>query len=204
MVCFLMQKQHGSKTKILDAAHCLIRSKGYAATTIDDLCAQAELTKGSFFHHFRGKEELAIAAAQHWSVKTGGFFATAPYMEFDDPLDRLLGYIDFRKAIIMGEVPQFTCFVGTMVQEIHQSNPGIREACNESIREHAARVEADIVLAMEAHGHAPDFSAKSLALYMQAVIQGAFILAKAENSPSVAKDCVDHLRRYVELLFNKP
>lgn len=198
-----MQKQHGSKTKILDAAHSVIRAKGYAATSIDDLCANAELTKGSFFHHFKGKEDLAIAAAWHWSEKTGSFFATAPYTKHADPLDRVLGYIDFRKAIIMGEVPQFTCFVGTLVQEIHQSNPSIRDACDQSIREHARRVEADIELAMETHVYIAGFTAKSLALYTQAVIQGAFILAKAENSQDVAKDCLDHLRRYVELLFRQ-
>jgi TetR/AcrR family transcriptional repressor of nem operon len=36
---------------------------------------------------------------------------------------------------------------------------------------------------------------------MQAVIQGAFILAKAKNGPAVAADCLDHLRRYLEALF---
>jgi TetR/AcrR family transcriptional regulator, transcriptional repressor for nem operon len=47
----------------------------------------------------------------------------------------------------------------------------------------------------------PSFSAASLALYFQAVIQGAFILAKAKQGPEVAADCLDHLRRYIEMLF---
>jgi TetR/AcrR family transcriptional repressor of nem operon len=33
------------------------------------------------------------------------------------------------------------------------------------------------------------------------VLQGAFILAKAESNPAVADETIDHLRRYVELLF---
>ena len=44
----------------------------------------------------------------------------------------------------------------------------------------------------------------SLALYTQSTLQGAFILAKAKHSRGVAIACVDHLRRYVELLFSKP
>jgi TetR/AcrR family transcriptional repressor of nem operon len=44
-------------------------------------------------------------------------------------------------------------------------------------------------------------SAKSLALHTQAVLQGAFVLAKAKGGASVAADSIDHLRRYVELLF---
>ena len=43
--------------------------------------------------------------------------------------------------------------------------------------------------------------AESLALHIQAVIQGAFILAKATGDPQVAADRLDHLRRYLTLLF---
>ena len=199
----MSQARHQSKTKLLDATLALVRMKGYAATTIDDVCQRAELTKGSFFHHFKGKEELAVQAAKHWSAVTGGLFAMAPYTTLADPTDRVLGYVDFRKAIIRGEVPEFTCFVGAMAQEIHQTNPAIRQACDASIREHAARVEADIALAMDERGIKTDFTAKSLALYTQAVLQGAFILAKAENGRETAKECIDHLRRYIEMLFER-
>ncbi len=60
-------RPHGSKIKFLDAALHLFRAHGYAATTVDDICARAALTKGSFFHHFDSKEALAIAAARHFS-----------------------------------------------------------------------------------------------------------------------------------------
>lgn len=200
----MSQKQHQSKTKLLDAALMLVRMKGYGATTIDDVCQRAGLTKGSFFHHFSGKEELAVEAAKHWSAVTGGLFALAPYTRLADPLDRVIGYVDFRRAIIQGATPEFTCFAGTMAQEIHQTSPAIRQACDASIREHAARVEADIALAMQQHDIRADFTAKSLALYTQAVLQGAFILAKAENGRETAKECIGHLRRYIEMLFNRP
>jgi len=46
-----------------------------------------------------------------------------------------------------------------------------------------------------------DWTPKSLALYTQAVIQGSFILAKAKGGPQVAAESIDHLRRYLEMLF---
>ncbi|MEO6292178.1 MAG: hypothetical protein ABIO88_06100 [Burkholderiaceae bacterium] len=49
-----------------------------------------------------------------------------------------------------------------------------------------------------------DWTAESLALHTQAVLQGAFILAKAKGSAPIAADSVDHLRRYVEMLFGRP
>jgi TetR/AcrR family transcriptional repressor of nem operon len=191
----------GARPKLLDAALSLIREKGYAATTVDDICEAAGVTKGAFFHHFANKVALGVAAADYWSEITGAFFAAAPYHKHADPLDRVLGYIDFRKAILVGRVPEFTCLAGTMVQEIYETCPAIRQACDASISGHAAKLEADIAAAMKRRGIRPKWTAQSLALYTQAVLQGAFILAKAKGSTAVAAESIDHLRRYVELLF---
>ena len=203
-----MDDDHASKQlvrparqKLLDAALSLIRTKGYASTTLDDLCAEAGVTKGAFFHHFKSKEALGIAAADSWSEITGAFFEAAPYHKHEDPLDRVLGYIDFRKAILTGRVPEFTCLVGTMVQEVYETCPAIRDACDASISSHAAKVEADMAEAIKRHGIRAEWTARSLALHTQAVLQGAFILAKAKGDATVAGESLDHLRRYVELLF---
>jgi TetR/AcrR family transcriptional regulator, transcriptional repressor for nem operon len=196
--------RHESKTRLLDAALHVIRAKGYSATRIDDLCEAAGLTKGSFFHHFDSKEALALAAADYWIEGTGALFASAPYHALADPLERLLAYVDFRKALLMGDLPDFTCLVGTMVQEIYDTHPAIRDACNRSISEHAVTLVPDIEEAMRQRDMQPDWTAESLALYTQATIQGAFILAKAKHNREAAAASIDHLRRYLELLFNQP
>jgi TetR/AcrR family transcriptional regulator, transcriptional repressor for nem operon len=190
-----------ARQKLLDAALSVVRTKGYAATTIDELCAKARVAKGSFFHHFKTKEALAIAAADYWSEMTGAFFEAAPYHQHADPLDQILGYIDFRMAILKGKIPEFTCLVGTMVQEVYETYPAIREACDASISGHAAKVEADIAEAIERHGIRANWTARSLAFHTQAVLQGAFILAKAKGDAEIAAASIDHLRHYVELLF---
>ncbi|MEZ5922771.1 MAG: TetR/AcrR family transcriptional regulator [Hyphomicrobiaceae bacterium] len=195
-------KRADARSKILDAALQIVRAKGYAATTVDDLCVAAGVTKGAFFHHFKSKEDLGVAAAEHWSAMTGKVFARAPYHQQTDPLGRVLAYLDFRKQLLKGDVAEFTCLAGTMVQEAFKSSPAIRAACAASICGHAATLEADIKAAMEAHDLRPTWSARSLALHTQAVLQGAFILAKAEGGPKIATESVDHLKRYIELLFN--
>ncbi len=193
-----------SRTKLLDASLHVIRAKGYEATTVDDICESAGLSKGSFFHHFKSKEDLAVAAANYWIAGTTALFASAPYHAPADPLDRLLAYVDFRKSLLMGDLPEYTCLVGTMVQETYETHPAIRQACDTSISGHAATLVPDIEAAIRQRGIHGDWTAESLALYIQATIQGAFILAKAKLSSDVAAQCIDHLRRYLELLFSQP
>ncbi len=190
-----------SRDKLLDAALSLIREKGYAATSVEDLCAKAGVTKGAFFHHFTTKEALGVAAATRWSEQANALFATAPYRGYSDPLKRLLGYLDFRKTLLRGGIAEFTCLAGTMVQEVYGSNPEIRDACESSISGHAAQVAADISEAMKHYRIRADWTAESLALHTQAVLQGAFVLAKAKGGAAVAASSIDHLRRYIELLF---
>jgi TetR/AcrR family transcriptional regulator, transcriptional repressor for nem operon len=147
---------------------------------------------------------LALAAAERWGATTDGLFAAAAYRELPDPLDRLLAYVDFRTALIRGEPREFTCFAGTTVQEVHETHPAIRDACGETILGHAATLEADIAAAMRQYGAAGTWTARGLALHTQAVIQGAFVLAKATQDPTIAIASLDHLRRYLELLFRPP
>ena len=192
-----------SGAKLLDAAVHVIRSKGYAAARVEDICAKAGLTKGAFFHHFASKEACAIAAATHFAANADALFDAAPYRLLPDPRDRVLGYVDFRKAILQGELPQFTCLLGTMVQEAYESHPAIRAACDRYIGEHAGRLAADIAEAKAAHAPDAAWTPESAALFSQATLQGAFILAKARGGPKVAADCLDHLKRYFERLFER-
>jgi TetR/AcrR family transcriptional regulator, transcriptional repressor for nem operon len=198
-----MDRRHESKTKFLNAAVHVIRAKGYSATRVEEVCEAAGLTKGSFFHHFDSKEDLALAAAEYWIEGSAALFASAPFQALEDPLDRLLAYVDFRKSLLVGELLDFTCLAGTMVQETYDTHPAIRDACNRSISEHAATLVPDIEEAMRRRKMSADWTAESLALYTQATLQGAFILAKARYNREVAVATVDHLRRYLELLFTR-
>jgi TetR/AcrR family transcriptional regulator, transcriptional repressor for nem operon len=187
-----------AKTKILDAALRVIRTKGYTAATVDDICGAAGVSKGSFFHHFESKEDLAVAAAAYFGAGADAVFAAAPYQDAADARERLLGYVDFRTSLLRGDLPDFTCLLGTMVQETYATHPAIREACDTHIRSHASDVASDIAQAKRTHAPDAPWTAESLGLFTQAVIQGAFILAKASKNPDVAVDCLDHLRRYIE------
>ncbi|WP_430402767.1 TetR/AcrR family transcriptional regulator [Hyphomonas sp.] len=197
-------RQAPAKDKLIDAAVKVVREKGFNATSVDDLCREAGVTKGAFFHHFPTKTDLGIAAAEAWKVHANALFGNAPYMAHEDPLERFLGYLTFRRDMLDGPIAEFTCLVGTMVQESYGTLPELREACHDSIWGHALTLVDDIEAARARHGVTGNWTSESLALHTQAVLQGAFILAKADNGACAARHSADHLIRYVRMLFNLP
>jgi TetR/AcrR family transcriptional repressor of nem operon len=192
-----------SKTQLLNAALQTIRAKGYAATTVEDICQEAGLTKGSFFHHFKSKDELALSATAHWEAMTESFFASAPYHNHTDPLERLLGYVDFRGEILTGELPDYTCLLGTLVQETYATHPDIRAACDRGMSRHIVALTRDIKAAKTRYAPKARWSPESVGYFIQAALQGSFIFAKAKQSPEVARENLAHLRRYLKSLFTE-
>jgi TetR/AcrR family transcriptional repressor of nem operon len=199
------KKQSGveTRTKLLDAGIAVIRSKGYAATTVDDVCETAAVTKGSFFHHFKSKEALAVAAAENFSAMADSLFSNAAYQAAADPLERLLGYVDFRIELLQGSVSQFTCLLGTMVQETYHTHPVIRQACDEHLSAHADMLTEMIAEAKKRYAPKASWTPENMGLFMQAQIQGAFILAKAKQNPEVVITCLQQLRHHLETFFNR-
>ena len=197
----MIELAEGPKRKLLDAALHVIRAQGYAGSSVDDICRAAGVTKGSFFHHFKGKDDLALAATEHWTGITGNLFESAPFRRAADPRERVLAYLDFRAALVEGDLPDFTCLLGTMVQETYSTHPDIRDACNRAILFHARTVEADLIEAKRLYAPKAKWEPLDVALFAQAAIQGAFILAKAQHDAGAARRAIAHLRQYVASLL---
>jgi TetR/AcrR family transcriptional regulator, transcriptional repressor for nem operon len=190
-----------SRTALLDAALQLVRRQGWNATTVDQLCDSAQVTKGAFFHHFVSKEALGVAAAAHWSEVTGARFAQAGYHKLADPLDRILGYLDLRAQIARGPLEAFTCFAGTTTQEVFATCEPLRLAAGASIFDHARKLAADFAAAIVQYRPAMDVQADDLAVYTQTVLQGGFVLSKAHGTSAPLQEAIVHLKRYLLFLF---
>jgi TetR/AcrR family transcriptional repressor of nem operon len=193
-----------TRAKLLDAARDVIRTKGYAGSTVDDICAAAGVTKGGFFHYFDSKEELGIAAVEHFGAMASSLFGSAPYQAESDPRDRVLGYVDFRISMLRGEIPLYTCLIGTTVQEAYATHPGLRAACDRMLSEHVAELTRDLVTAKNRYAPDAPWDPESVGYFIQCVLQGAFIFAKAKQNAEIATASLGHLRNYLVSLLGHP
>src|SRR5712671_7236578 len=134
-----------TKRKLLDAGVTLMRSRGFNATTVDEVCAAAGVTKGGFFHYFKSKEDLATAAVTRFHELRAGESADAAFRRLADPLDRVFGRLDFAKEA-SGGAKGLTkgCLMGMFAQELSFTHPELRSLCQDKLARIAKDFETDL------------------------------------------------------------
>ncbi|HEY7089812.1 MAG TPA: TetR/AcrR family transcriptional regulator, partial [Tepidisphaeraceae bacterium] len=172
------------------------------ATSVDDICAAAKVTKGSFFHYYRSKDELAREAVTRFYESSRQAFAAAPYRKEADPLRRVHGYLDFLAQLSRGPMAKGGCLIGTLAHELGDSNETMRQTCAECFADWAAALRADFAAAKAKYAPRARWSPHGLADHCIAVIEGGLILVRSSGDPAVLQESVAHLRRYVMMLFD--
>lgn len=62
----MQQRSEETKTRIMDSAIKLFSTRGFAAASVDDICDEAGISKGAFYHHFESKQALFLALLDSW------------------------------------------------------------------------------------------------------------------------------------------
>ncbi len=119
-----------AKEKFLDTALRLMLVKGYTATTVDEICAEAGLTKGSFFHYFKSKEDLGKAVLDRYVSKAYKDEQDAGLFDEPDPLKKIYGYLDYIVSMNKSPGHQIGCLLGNFAQVLSDTHPEIRLLCD--------------------------------------------------------------------------
>lgn len=190
-----------TRGKLLDAAQSLMMERGYAATSVSDICARAGATNGSFFHFFGGKEDIGRAAVARFIERELAALDRAPFRRDPDPAMRLRGWIDAAAAVFSDPRLPKSCLLGTMTQELAPVHPRFQALFAELFSRWAAGFSRDAAEALAARGAPGPAEAAALADMYLSIIQGSIILVKGRGDPGIGARNLLRFGDYLETRF---
>jgi TetR/AcrR family transcriptional regulator, transcriptional repressor for nem operon len=194
-----------TRERILDAAQRIVLERGFAATSIDAVLAEAPATKGAFFHHFPSKNDLGRALLERYAAADERMldeFMAAAEAESDDPAEQLVAFIRHYEHAADELAPmQPGCLFVSFIYESQLTADGHDDLIATSIRHWRARLLEKLEAAARAHPPASAVDLPSLADQVFTTFEGGFLLARAMHDPRHLRAQLAHLRHYLELLF---
>ena len=182
-----------SRTSIVKTACILMLKYGYAATSVDDICGRAGVTKGSFYHFFASKEELGLAVLNGFYEEGVARVASGAYAGVNDPYQRLLALFDHLEAI-GPDLWRQGCLMGSFACELAESSPMIRRRVAAIFEELVNRLAPIFRPLARGRREAAELAEQTLM-----VIEGAVIMARAHDDPRRIATGLRRLRHTIEV-----
>lgn len=195
-----MKKAAATRMTILQKAFELIYVKGYKTTSVDDIIATTQVTKGAFYYHFKNKDEMGIAIINELMkpALTGSFIT--PLQKEGAPLDAIynLMYHLLMKDEFMKV--EYGCPVSNLASEMCPWNEDFNKVLNEVTDQWTKLMMATIEKGKKAGTIRKDVNAKQVTMFVMSGYWGVRNFGKLENSRSPYILYLKQLKSYLETL----
>lgn len=181
-----------TRVKLLDAGLSQMLAGGYSATSIEDVCKAAGVSKGSFYHFFDSKEEFGLAVLDAFYERGVERVREGDFAKIADPVERLRAFFDHMERI-SPQLWRHGCLLGSFATELAESSPTIRDRVGElfdALGEHMVPVFLAVTGDVD--------RARDLAEEMLAQIEGTIVIARAHGEPERIADAIRRFRRNVQ------
>jgi TetR/AcrR family transcriptional regulator, transcriptional repressor for nem operon len=196
-----------ARERILAAAEPLVLGQGFAGTSLDDILKATALTKGAFFHHFKGKADFASALVERYAANHYALFdrlAADAEAHSRDPLDSTMFFLkrfeDFMGALVK---PHAGCVFASYTHEHAQFDAPVRAFIAECLKRWSALYEAKFGAVLARYRPRIEVSAAELAEMVVAIIEGGLILSRSFGDSRLVARQARQFRNYLELLFSE-
>lgn len=195
-----MKKAESTRLTILQKAFELIYTKGYQTTSIDDIIATTQVTKGAFYYHFKTKDKMGIAIINEILKPrfTNNFIQ--PLQKEENPLEAIYYLID--NILIKNEFlkVEYGCPVSNFTQEMTPWNTDFNIALNELTQEWIKVMTAIIEKGKEDKFVRNNVNAKQVTMFIISGYWGIRNLGKLENSKKPYLLYLKQLKNYLNSL----
>ncbi len=190
-----------TRERLVLAAVGLILRQGFSATSVDQICAEAGVTKGGFFHHFPNKEAIGLAAAQGWFDYVTAIYTEALQGADPDPLEQLHAFFDALEGFTRDPARLCACVVGMLSQEMALVHPSFQSAAAVHFTAWTEGVKKLLVAAKEKHPPMIDFDPERVAWFINSLWQGSIVVAKSVQSASMFRSNLRMAREWIDSFF---
>ncbi len=173
-----MKKGEATKKRIVRSATVLIHKNGYKNTSVDDILKDCDVTKGSFYFHFRNKDEVAKAAAELFYSHMKRNMLDVMDDEGPGAVDAVSRMLDIITENMERSGCTGGCLLGNMALEVSDFNEEVREKLAVIFVDFRERLKAVVERGQAAGEIRRDREAGELANFIVAVIEGGLLLAK--------------------------
>ncbi len=194
-----MGRTSNAKERLLQAAFELIWQQSYGCVSVDTICARAKVKKGSFYHFFPSKSDLAVAAyEEHWQQSRPHYDRT--FSPLVPPLERIENYC---RNIYVKQREKYDktgcvlgCPFGCLGAELSTQDEKIRAKSQEMFERSCKYIENTLRDAhKEGFIETTDFAAKSQAIFC--FVMGMLLQAKVKNDPEVLRDLSSNILQMI-------
>ncbi len=198
-------KGERTRERILDVAQAIVLAKGFSGTSIDEIIAEADITKGGFFYHFRGKSDLARELMRRYLQQDDAFFQglfdNADELS-EDPLQRVLIFLKLlAKAMEDLNAVHPGCLVASFTYESQQLDPEVRQLASDGIAGWRKLFSERFDAAVAKYPMKIEVSVDVLADMLTTIFEGAIVVSKTTGEPEVLAQQLLQFRQYIRLLF---
>jgi len=182
-----MGRTSDAKERLIQSGRQLMLERGYTAVGVADLCDRAGVNKGSFYHAFPSKQELALEVIDSFWADTSSLLDEMVTGD-GPPLERLRRFFAAAHAQQRkvskdcGRVAG--CPLGSLAQEMSSQDPVLRKRLGEVFDRHVGRFERLVAEAV-GRGELPRIDTRRAARSLVALLEGALLLAKTWNDPEM-------------------
>jgi TetR/AcrR family transcriptional repressor of nem operon len=197
-----MGRTSTARDRLLDSACELMHTRGYAAIGVAEICARADVRKGSFYHFFESKQALTVEVVDtHWQAQRVAWreCLTGPEPALER-LQRLIAWLvgTQREAWqVSGRVDG--CLLGNLAVELGNQETAVQQRLTAAFGEQTELVHAALADGAQDGSVAPAYADRATARAVVAHVEGAILLAKLAGDLGPLDDLWPHVRRLVRL-----
>ena len=180
-----------TREKLVRTAERLMLRDGYSAMRVDDVLRMAGLSKGSFYHFFGSKEDLGLAALEHYYSDRVGRLAAGRYAAETDPLRRAEGFLK-HASDVAADLWSTGCLLASLASEAAGSSRVIAKALKKRTNELRALL-VDVLGPLAR----PETTAADLADHFLVCVEGSIVLARIYDDPAYLRRGLKQFRRYL-------